>query len=54
MVEDSKKAGLLQVLRAQATRLLGEMEAMTGSDLLSKDQKALMPIDQALKDLQAY
>ncbi len=45
MVEDSKKAGLMQVLRAQATQLIGQVEAFTGSDLLSKEQKAMMPSD---------
>lgn len=44
----------MQVLRAQATQLLGQVEALTGGDLLSKDQKAMMPIDQALRDLQTY
>lgn len=44
----------MQVLRAQATQLLGEVEALTGGDLLSKEQKALMPLDQALRDLQTY
>ena len=44
----------MQVLRAQATQLLGEVEALTGGDLLNKDQKAMMPLDQALRDLQTY
>ncbi len=49
MVEDqNRQAGLMQLLRAQATQLLGEVEALTGGELLTKDQKALMPIDQAL------
>ena len=37
MVEPSRKAGLMQLLRAQATQLLGEVEALTGGDLLSKE-----------------
>lgn len=46
MVEDqSRKAGLMQVMRAQATHLLGEVEALTGGDLLSKEQKAMMPLE---------
>lgn len=48
---EGRKAGLMQMLRAQATQLLGEVEALTGGDLLSKDQKTMMPIDQALRDL---
>ena len=27
---------------------------MTGGELLNKDQKAMMPIDQAIKDLQQF
>ena len=53
MVE-SRKAGLMQLLRAQATQLLGEVEALTGGDLLSKEQKAMMPLDATLRDLQSY
>ena len=38
MVEASnKKAGLMQVMRAQATQLLGEVEALAGGDLLTND-----------------
>ena len=54
MVESSVKAGLMQLLRAKATQLLGEVEALTGGDLLSKEQKAIMPLDAALRDLQSY
>lgn len=55
MVEiDGRKAGLMQMMRAQATQLLGEVEALTGGEMLSKDQKAMMPLDQALRDLQTY
>eukprot|EP00353_Schmidingerella_taraikaensis_P018840 CAMPEP_0185605100 /NCGR_PEP_ID=MMETSP0436-20130131/3780_1 /TAXON_ID=626734 ORGANISM="Favella taraikaensis, Strain Fe Narragansett Bay" /NCGR_SAMPLE_ID=MMETSP0436 /ASSEMBLY_ACC=CAM_ASM_000390 /LENGTH=90 /DNA_ID=CAMNT_0028236171 /DNA_START=40 /DNA_END=312 /DNA_ORIENTATION=- len=55
MVEDrGRKAGLMQVMRAQATQLLGQVEAMTGGDLLTKEQKAIMPLEQAMKDLQQY
>ena len=34
---EEQMAGLMQLLRAQATQLLGEVEAFTGGDLLSKD-----------------
>ena len=44
----------MQLLRAQATQLLGEVEALTGGELLTKEQKGMMPIDQALQDLQRY
>ena len=54
MVESSVKAGLMQLLRAKATQLLGEVEALTGGDLLSKEQKAMMPLDATLRDLQNY
>ena len=52
--EQGRKAGLMQVMRAQATQLLGEVEALTGGDLLSKDQKAMIPLDQVMRDLQTY
>ena len=52
--QSTQKAGLMQLLRAQATQLLGEVEALTGGDLLSKEQKAIMPLDAALRDLQSY
>lgn len=51
---EGRKAGLMQLLRAQATQLLGEVEALTGGEMLSKDQKAMMPLDLALRDLQSY
>ena len=35
--QSTQKAGLMQLLRAQATQLLGEVEALTGGDLLSKE-----------------
>lgn len=55
MVEASnKKAGLMQVMRAQATQLLGEVEALAGGDLLTADQKSMMSIDDALRDLREY
>ena len=41
----------MQVMRAQATRLLGEVEAMTGGELLNKEQKAMMPLDEVIRDL---
>lgn len=49
MVE--KKAGLMQVMRAQASQLLGEVEALTGGELLTTEQKDMMSIEDALKDL---
>jgi len=55
MVElETKQAGLMQMMRAQATQLLGQVEALTGGEMLSKEQKAMMPLDQALRDLQTY
>ena len=55
MVEDkSKKAGLMQVLRAQATQLLGEVEALRGGELLTNEQKEMMEIEEVHRDLQEY
>ena len=53
MVE-SKLAGLIQVLRAQASQLLGQCEALSGGDLLTKEQAGMLDLSQAIKDLQSY
>ena len=52
--DDTRKAGLMQMMRAQATQLLGQVEALTGGEMLSKEQKAMMSLDLALRDLQTY
>ena len=49
--DDTRKAGLMQMMRAQATQLLGQVEALTGGEMLSKEQKAMMSLDLALRDL---
>ena len=36
------------MMRASATNLLGQVEALTGGELLSKEQKSMMELDQAL------
>ena len=53
MVE-SKLAGLIQVLRAQSSQLLGQCEALSGGDLLTKDQRDMLDLEQAVKDLQGF
>ena len=50
----SKLAGLIQVLKAQASQLLGQCEALSGGDLLTKEQKSSIDLDQAIKDLQGF
>ena len=47
-------AGLIQVLKAQASQLLGQCEALSGGDLLTKEQKSILDFDQAIKDLQGF
>ena len=46
MVE-SKLAGLIQVLRAQSSQLLGKCEALSGGDLLTKEQSSIIDLAQA-------
>ena len=53
MVE-SKLAGLIQVLRAQASQLLGQCEALSGGDLLTQEQKSVINLNEAIKDLQGF
>ena len=42
------------MLRLKATQLLGEVEGLTGDEILNKDQKSMMPIDETLRELQQY
>ena len=53
MVE-SKLAGLIQLLRSQASTLLGQCEALSGGDLLTKEQKSMINLDEAIKDLHEF
>ena len=46
-------AGLSQVLRAQASSMVGQFEALNGEGLLNKQQMAVIDIDKAIKDLRA-
>ena len=53
MVE-SKLAGLIQVLKAQSSQLLGKCEALSGGDLLNNDQRDIIDLESAKKDLQKF
>ena len=53
-MEESKSAGLIQLLKAQATQLLGKCEALSGGDLLTKEQAGQLDLAKAIKDLQSY
>lgn len=51
---ESKLAGLIQVLRAQSSQLLGKCEALSGGDLLTLGQCTIIDLTQARQDLQKF